>query len=323
MLGRIFSRTPAAARPRSAPSGLWAPLLVRASPAPMPRSAPLRQLSAQPHPLDEFFEAPDEADPDGMARYAGRAWRADELRNKVRAAPRPFPSVRLLHHDLYASTILGFCATASEASAAPQSFEDLHKLWFVLLKERNVLHTEKHVMRQADRRFIKPGRIKQVKLSMNRVKQVLGERQRALKRAEEKQANKALIRAERERLKHFLSELLLRRGPLSYAQIGAQLYRNKERMRVVDSYGGVRPFVRQHKGLFLKREEVVEMADGGPPMVSLHESLVALRKGVAERMEAEGSTIDELAPCWSSGLGLGRPEELPDHRLPAQANAAN
>ena len=55
----------------------------------MPRSAPLRQLSAQPHPLDEFFEAPDEADPDGMARYAGRAWRTDELRNKVRSAPAP------------------------------------------------------------------------------------------------------------------------------------------------------------------------------------------------------------------------------------------
>ena len=320
MLGCIFSRTPAAARPRSAPPGLWTPLPVRASLAPMPRSAPLRQLSAQPHPLDEFFEAPDEADPDGMARYAGRAWRTDELRNKVRSAPRPSRAVQPF---TVSPSILGFCATASEPPPALQSFEDLHKLWFVLLKERNVLHTEKHVMRQADRRFIKPGRIKQVKLSMNRVKQVLGERQRTLKRAEEKQANKALIRAERERLKHFLSELLLRRGPLSYAQIGAQLYRNKERMRVVDSYGGVRPFVRQHKGLFLKREEMVEMADGGPPMVSLHESLVALRKGVAERMEAEGSTIDELAPCWSSGLGLGRPEELPDHRLPAQANAAN
>ena len=75
----------------------------------MPRSAPLRQLSAQPHPLDEFFEAPDEADPDGMARYAGRAWRTDELRNKVRSAP-PFPSgsafyglskhPRLLRHRL-------------------------------------------------------------------------------------------------------------------------------------------------------------------------------------------------------------------------------
>ena len=60
-----------------------------------------------------------------------------------------------------------------------QSFEDLHKLWFVLIKERNLLHTEKHVMRQADRRFIAPGRIKQVKLSINRAKQVLGERQRA------------------------------------------------------------------------------------------------------------------------------------------------
>ena len=31
-------------------------------------------------------------------------------------------------------------------------------------------------MREADGRFFKPGRIKQVKLSMNRVKQVLGER---------------------------------------------------------------------------------------------------------------------------------------------------
>lgn len=204
-----------------------------------------------------------------------------------------------------------------------QSFEDLHKLWFVLIKERNLLHTEKHVMRQADRRFIAPGRIKQVKLSINRVKQVLGERQRAQQRAAEKVKSSAMIRSERERITHFLSELLLRKGPLSYAAIGATLYLNEERERVIDSYGGVRAFVLQHKGTFLRQDVEVEVGYSHKGELQtgttacLEQSLVALRPVLAERLAAEETpSIDELAPCWSQGLGAARPAELPSPLLP-------
>lgn len=205
-----------------------------------------------------------------------------------------------------------------------QSFEDLHKLWYVLSKERNVLHTEKHIMRQAERRFVNPGRMKQVKLSMNRLKQVLGERQRVQQRGQEKKKAAPQIKAERKNLTHFLSELLLRKGPQSYAAIGATLYQNNERERVVDSYGGVRAFVLQHEGTF-RRQEVeipVEYKVRGElkqaTTVCLEQSLVALRPVLAERMGAEDPPgIDLIAPCWSQGLGPGRPAELPSPRLPA------
>jgi hypothetical protein len=204
-----------------------------------------------------------------------------------------------------------------------QSFEDLHKLWFVLVKERNVLHTEKHIMRQADRRFVAPGRLKQVKLSMNRVKQVLGERQLAQRRTEAKKKSATLISSERTRMKHFLSELLLRKGPLSYAAIGAVLYQNQERERVIDSYGGVRAFVLQHKGTFLYKDVQIEVEDvlkgelRTYTTVCLEQSLVALRPVLAERLGAEDPpSIELLAPCWSQGLGAARPEVLPPAQLP-------
>eukprot|EP01134_Creolimax_fragrantissima_P004245 CFRG4245T1 len=73
----------------------------------------------------------------------GRAWEASELRNK--------------------------------------SYEDLHKLWYVLLKERNLLMTMMHDARSNGRSFPSPKRLKQVKLSMNRIKVVCGERERAVK----------------------------------------------------------------------------------------------------------------------------------------------
>ncbi|KAI9025131.1 mitochondrial 39-S ribosomal protein L47 (MRP-L47)-domain-containing protein [Phycomyces nitens] len=74
--------------------------------------------------------------------WTGRAWKADELRAK--------------------------------------SFDDLHKLWYVLLKERNVLATQRE---QAKRLSIgkqiwtNSGRMKKCQKSMARIKFVLNERQ--------------------------------------------------------------------------------------------------------------------------------------------------
>ncbi|KAF7724425.1 54S ribosomal protein L4 mitochondrial [Apophysomyces ossiformis] len=75
--------------------------------------------------------------------WTGRSWRASELRQK--------------------------------------SFEDLHKLWYVLLKERNVLVTQRGEAARLGvhkQTWTNAGRLKKCQKSMARIKFVLNERQR-------------------------------------------------------------------------------------------------------------------------------------------------
>merc|ERR1711879_272334 len=75
-----------------------------------------------------------------------------------------------------------------------QSFEDLHKLWYVLLKEKNFLITEQHEARQQRVRWKHHGRLKKVKLSMKRILTVITRRkihQQALR------AQELLVKQER------------------------------------------------------------------------------------------------------------------------------
>ena len=60
-----------------------------------------------------------------------------------------------------------------------KSNEDLHKLWYVLLKERNMLLTVRHECARRKKPLENPERMKKVKKSMARILVVLGERERA------------------------------------------------------------------------------------------------------------------------------------------------
>lgn len=93
------------------------------------------------HGLDDFVDSPPKKGEDGKpdpVEPVGRAWEAKELRIK--------------------------------------SNEDLHKLWYVLLKERNMLNTESHLSRARNELFRHPTRITKVKKAMSRIKFVLTER---------------------------------------------------------------------------------------------------------------------------------------------------
>lgn len=58
-------------------------------------------------------------------------------------------------------------------------FQDLHKLWYVLLKERNMLLTMQHEFLERYESFPSPERIDKVHESMVNVEEVVRERNRA------------------------------------------------------------------------------------------------------------------------------------------------
>ncbi|KAF7838355.1 39S ribosomal protein L47, mitochondrial [Senna tora] len=89
------------------------------------------------NPLQEFFEA-DRSQEDEKPVVYGRSWKASELRLK--------------------------------------SWDDLQKLWFVLLKEKNMLMTQRQMLQSQNLRFPNPERIPKVRKSMCRIKHVLTER---------------------------------------------------------------------------------------------------------------------------------------------------
>ena len=91
------------------------------------------------------------------AGRAGRAWRAAELRGK--------------------------------------SFEDLHRLWFVLLKERNHLKAVRAFARAQRRDIANPERLTKLRRSMARIKLVLSERAHQMEEGEQRAALKRMIDA--------------------------------------------------------------------------------------------------------------------------------
>ncbi|XP_013783479.1 39S ribosomal protein L47, mitochondrial-like [Limulus polyphemus] len=89
--------------------------------------------------LMEFFDDPKNWGAQEVK--SGRAWRKDDLRIKSNA--------------------------------------DLHKLWYVLLKERNMLKTVEHAAKTEWQLFPSPERIDKVEESMKNLEEVVRERNRA------------------------------------------------------------------------------------------------------------------------------------------------
>lgn len=114
--------------------------------------------------LDEFFENGQSLPPfDPATRQVyGRAWSADELRRK--------------------------------------SFDDLHRLWWVLIKERNLLATQAAEARRMGQRWFGNHRVHKCGLSMARIKTILTERQMLHEKAasllKQKQLGKSFTEAE-------------------------------------------------------------------------------------------------------------------------------
>lgn len=100
-------------------------------------SATATSVTTTRSPLEEFFEADRSLDNEKPNVY-GRGWKASELRLK--------------------------------------SWDDLHKLWYVLLKEKNMLLSQRQMMIAQNLRFPNPERLPKVRKSMCRLKHVLTER---------------------------------------------------------------------------------------------------------------------------------------------------
>lgn len=101
----------------------------------------IRSLSTSPppaSPLDAFRDPVDRQT--RSAEKVGRSWSAKELRRK--------------------------------------SYEDLHKLWYVLYMERNMLLTERQLSRRRQLLFPQPDRLKKVQKSMGAIRLVLAERKK-------------------------------------------------------------------------------------------------------------------------------------------------
>ncbi|THU44812.1 hypothetical protein C4D60_Mb02t11300 [Musa balbisiana] len=89
------------------------------------------------NPLEEFFEVDRSTDEEKPVIY-GRSWKASELRLK--------------------------------------SWDDLQKLWYVLLKEKNMLMTQRQMLHAQNLQFPNQERIPKARKSMCRIKHVLTER---------------------------------------------------------------------------------------------------------------------------------------------------
>ncbi|GJN38881.1 hypothetical protein PR202_gb27960 [Eleusine coracana subsp. coracana] len=68
------------------------------------------------------------------------------------------------------------CRSWKASELRLKSWDDIQKLWYVLLKEKNMLMSQRQMLHSENLRFPNPERISKVKKSMCRIKHVLTER---------------------------------------------------------------------------------------------------------------------------------------------------
>jgi Mitochondrial 39-S ribosomal protein L47 (MRP-L47) len=107
----------------------------------------------------------------GEAIVTGRAWTLTDVRRKVSNTHNTqnfLVEVKIFNGNL--------------PSSKSQSFDDLHRLWFILYKERNLLITERQRKAKTSTPVIASDefRYSKVKRSMAAIKHVLSERQKII-----------------------------------------------------------------------------------------------------------------------------------------------
>ena len=88
-----------------------------------------------------------------------------------------------LAHAGKSEVVHGRAWTAKELRR--KSFDDLHKLWYVLYKEKNAVLTERQRARTLGREMRAPERLKELNLSISRLRHVIDDRRKVLKAARE------------------------------------------------------------------------------------------------------------------------------------------
>lgn len=92
-----------------------------------------------------------------------------------------------------------------------KSYDDLHKLWYTLYKEKNMLLTESNLARRHSYEMIQPDRRRKARKSMGAIKHVLGERKR------KKIADWESYKEELERFDGLMAEMKLESDPIEDA----------------------------------------------------------------------------------------------------------
>lgn len=120
-----------------------------------------------------------------------------------------------------------------------KSFDDLHKLWFVLLKERNMLHSYKQFCRSTGQRAQNEERFNKVKKSMAHIKMVLGERYRQVKEETEPENSTWRVAQEKKRAAKREERLRERRARSAPKQVHPQKENHPKRKKI--AFRNVKP----------------------------------------------------------------------------------
>lgn len=126
-----------------------------------------------------------------------------------------------------------------------KSFSDLHSLWFILLKEMNLLHTQRAEAKRVDLPWEGKARMVRCKFSMARIKTVLSEREDVWLRAKKVYSDSLLLKENPEHPGK--TSLIWGEGEILMNIYKKMLLKNKERDR---GYRKRINFIRSRRPLF-------------------------------------------------------------------------